>query len=91
MFSLGEKRFIAAAVEKILLEIGHPEMPGEKPKFELMVTGKESWSWAKIEPNWVFDDGQKEMGVNTWNEVARSVMDGNEYHAKDGPLTPSPK
>lgn len=91
MFSVGEKRFIAAAVEKILLELGHPEMPGQKPKFELMVTGKEAWSWAKIEPNWVFDDGQKEMGINPWNEIARNVMEEKASHAKNGPSSPLPK
>ena len=41
MFSKAEKIKISEAVEKILLEIGHPEMPNEKPEFHLNVRGKE--------------------------------------------------
>lgn len=72
MFSVEEKRKIAEAIEKLLLELDHPEMPKEKPKFKLHVDGKESWSWADIEPNWVFEDG-KEMGVNPFNEISREA------------------
>ena len=46
MFSKEEKQKIAKAVEDILLEINHPEMPKEKPRFHLHVDGKESWSWG---------------------------------------------
>ena len=52
MFSIEEKHKIAAAVEKVLLELNHPEMPKERPVFYLRVEGKASWSWADIEPNW---------------------------------------
>lgn len=55
MFSTEEKRKIAAALEKVLLEINHPEMPKERPYFKLHVDGKEDWSWADIEPNWVIE------------------------------------
>lgn len=74
MFSLSEKRMIAAEVEKLLLSLNHPEMPKEKPRFRLHVDGAESWSWADIEPNWTFDD--RAPGVNPWNEVARDAMKG---------------
>ena len=70
MFSVEEKRKIAKAIEKLLLELNHPEMPKEKPKFKLHVDGKEGWSWADIEPNWVFDES-KPMGVNPFNEIPR--------------------
>lgn len=73
MFSLDEKKRIAATIESLLLELNHPEMPKEKPKFKLHVEGKESWSWADIEPNWTFENKTSE--INTWNEVAREVMD----------------
>ena len=56
MFSKKEKQFIAAEVEKLLLSLNHPEMPKEKAVFHVHVEGKEDWSWADIEPNWVFDD-----------------------------------
>ena len=69
MFSKAEKQKIAKAIEKVLLEINHPEMPNEKPKFKLKVHGKEDWSWANIEPNWTYEN--KEPSVNPWNERPR--------------------
>lgn len=73
MFSIKEKQWLANEVEKLLLSLKHPEMPTEKPCFHLHVDGKESWSWAAIEPNWAFDETNK-PGINPWNEVARDVM-----------------
>ena len=73
MFSKEEKQKIAEAIEKLLLDLKHPEMLTEKPKFKLHVDGKADWSWADIEPNWVYED--KEPGVNPWNEVARKKME----------------
>lgn len=52
MFSAEEKEKIADAVEKVIMGFNHPEMPKERPEFSLTVYGKESWSWADIEPNW---------------------------------------
>ncbi len=72
MFSVTEKKEIARKIEKILLDLNHPEMPTEKPKFKLHVDGKEDWSWADIEPNWVFEDG-KPMGINPFNELPRDL------------------
>lgn len=72
MFSLKEKQMIADAIERLLLQLAHPEMPTEKPKFTLHVEGKESWSWADIQPNWTFEN--KEPEINPWNETARKVM-----------------
>ncbi len=72
MFSVAEKKMIARKVEELLLELDHPEMPKEKPVFTLHVDGKESWSWADICPNWVFEKG-KSMGVNPFNEVSREL------------------
>lgn len=73
MFSVDQKRQIAAAVEKVLLDLNHPEMPKEKPSFTLHVDGAESWSWADIAPNWTFDDVNK-PGVNPWNELVAAQM-----------------
>lgn len=69
-----EKQKIAETIEKMLLELKHPEMPKEKPKFKLHVDGKENWSFADIEPNWVYED--KEPGVNPFNEVSRELHNG---------------
>ena len=75
MFSLKEKKHIAYEIEKLLLELKHPEMPDSKPQFHLRVDGKESWSFAEIDPNWKFDNNNK-PSVNAWNEVAREVLKG---------------
>lgn len=76
MFSIKEKQKIAAAIEKVLLEIDHPEMPKEKPKFKLHVDGKESWSWADIEPNWTYED--RPATTTHWNENARDILSAND-------------
>jgi len=76
MFSIEEKAGIAAAVEKLLLDLDHPEMPREKPNFSLRVGGKEGWSWAIIEPNWKYI-GTKPT-TSHWNEEARTIMKGEK-------------
>ena len=77
MFSMAQKMQIAQAVEKVLLSFDHPEMPKEKPIFQLRVEGEEAWSWANIEPNWLFDDEHKKAGINPHNEmVAAKQKDG---------------
>ncbi len=58
MFNEKDKQQIAAIIEILLLSYKHPEMPEEKPEFALHVNGKESWSWADIEPNWHFKGGE---------------------------------
>ena len=57
MFSMKEKIKLAGIIEKALLDLNHPEMPGEKPRFQLHVEGEESWSWADIVPNWLWKKG----------------------------------
>jgi hypothetical protein len=82
MFSMKEKQHLAAVVEKALLELGHPEMPKDKPRFKLHVDGVESWSWADIEPNWTFAD--RAPGVNPWNEQVRSPAQKPEPYKCEG-------
>jgi hypothetical protein len=75
MFSMEEKQAIATAIEKILLDLNHPEMPKDKPSFELFVQGAQTWSWAVIKPNWTFEGPDAEVpGKNPWNEIARQVI-----------------
>ena len=73
MFSMKEKIKIADSIEKILLDLKHPEMPDKNPMFKIHIKGKEGWSWADIEPNWIFKSGKK-MGVNPFNEVSRKIF-----------------
>jgi hypothetical protein len=55
------------------LSLDHPEMPKEKPRFKLHVDGKESWSWADIDPNWLYENQGSPPG-NVFNEISRNVM-----------------
>jgi hypothetical protein len=67
MFSVAQKREIAEAVQKILRETGHPELPppGTEIRFLLHVDGAESWSWADIRNN----GSIPVPAVNPWNEA----------------------
>ena len=76
MFSSKEKQMIAAEIEKLLLQLKHPEMPDERPKFSLHVDGAESWSWADIEPNWKYDE-KNPPKTTPWNEKSRKIMNDN--------------
>lgn len=65
MFSVQQKRDIADAVQKILRETNHPELPAGEIQFELHVDGAESWSWADIRNNGAIT----RPAVNPWNEA----------------------
>jgi len=65
MFSVRQKREIADAVQKILRDTGHPELPEGEIRFRLHVDGAENWSWADIENNGAVPN----PGVNGWNEM----------------------
>jgi hypothetical protein len=64
MFSVRQKREIADAVQKILRDTGHPELPQGEISFHLHVDGAESWSWADIRNNGAVTN----PGVNPHNE-----------------------
>ena len=51
MFSVRQKREISEAVQKILRDTKHPELPEGEIEFVLHVDGAESWSWADIRNN----------------------------------------
>jgi len=65
MFSVDQKRAISAAVQKLLRDTNHPELPEGEITFTLQVLGKESWSWAEIKNNQAVTN----PGVNPWNEA----------------------
>jgi len=64
MFSVRQKRNISEAVQKILRETNHPELPKSEIHFLLHVDGAESWSWADIQNNGKVSDPD----INIWNE-----------------------
>lgn len=66
MFSQRQKQNIAEAVQKILKETNHPELPKGEISFQLHVDGAESWSWADIKNNGFYHF--EEPSVNGWNE-----------------------
>jgi hypothetical protein len=65
MFSVNQKRSISDAVQKILRDTNHPELPSGEISFLLHVDGAESWSWADIRNNGAVSN----PGVNPWNEM----------------------
>lgn len=64
MFSVQQKREIADAIQKILRETNHPELPKGEIQFNLHVLGAEHWSWADIRNN----GAVTQPDVNPWNE-----------------------
>ncbi len=65
MFSVQQKRDISDAVQKVLRDTGHPELPKGEVSFHLHVDGAESWSWADIKNNGAITN----PGVNPFNEI----------------------
>jgi len=64
MFSVRQKREIADAVQKILRNTNHPELPEGEITFSLHVSGATKWSWADIKNNGFVATPT----VNPWNE-----------------------
>ncbi len=70
MFSVRQKREISEAVQKILADTGHPELPTETEiSFVLCVQGEENWSWARIANNAAIE----KPSVNPHNEAQDNV------------------
>lgn len=75
MFSVQQKREIADAVQKILRDTGHPELPETEIQFELRVMNTYSspsstWTWALIRNNEAADrkeDNQHNERQNYWH------------------------
>lgn len=65
MFSVAQKRAIAEAVQQVLRDTQHPELPAGEIQFQLHVDGAECWSWADIQNN----GAVTRPGVNPWNEI----------------------
>lgn len=51
MFSVEQKRSISRAVQQVLRDTNHPELPTGEIQFKLHVDGAENWSWADIKNN----------------------------------------
>ncbi len=80
MFSIQQKRQIAEAVQKILRDTNHPELPTGEIRFELHVYGAEDWSWADIRNNGAVTN----PSVNPWNERTPTPDGGRD---KERPIT----
>lgn len=65
MFSVRQKREISDAVQTLLKETKHPELPEGEIYFRLIVNGATPMSWADIQNN----GSVTEPGVNPHNEV----------------------
>ena len=65
MFSVQQKREISGAVQKILRDTNHPELPAGEISFSLHIKGAEQWSWADIRNN----KDAPNPGINLFNEL----------------------
>lgn len=65
MFSLRQRREISDAVQKILRDTNHPELPVSEISFKLYVGGATDMSWAWIRNNGAVPD----PSVNPHNEA----------------------
>ena len=74
MFSVAQKRTISEAVQKVLRDTEHPELPKGEIVFFLHVEGAEMWSWADIRNNGAVDV----PSVNPWNERQARAEEGSE-------------
>jgi hypothetical protein len=77
MFSVAEKKYLAAEIGKLIAGLNHPEMGDGPPRFRIMVWGAESWSWADILDNATFQDTLAKgeaASPNPWNGVARERL-----------------
>ena len=74
MFSVSQKRAISEAVQKLLRDTNHPELPDTEIQFNLHVKGAEPWSWADIRNNGAVTN----PGVNPWNELQADKMKAKE-------------
>lgn len=68
MFSLNQKQKIAEAVQQVLRDTHHIELPEGEISFSLHVDGAESWSFADIRNNGYYTK-ENPPGVNPWNEA----------------------
>ncbi|KKM07775.1 hypothetical protein LCGC14_1730570 [marine sediment metagenome] len=67
MFSFRQKQEIADKVQEALRSTDHPELPKGEIKFILHVCGAESWSFADIKNNGLYE---KEIPtINPHNEA----------------------
>ena len=65
MFSVRQKREISEAIQSILRETNHPELPQGEINFIMTVNGAESWSYAIIMNN----GSVSTPTINPWNEA----------------------
>ncbi len=65
MFSGRQKRAIADAVQAVLRDTNHPELPAGEISFALLVAGSTPMSWADIRNNGAVDT----PSVNPHNEM----------------------
>ena len=70
MFSVRQKREISNAVQKLLRDTDHPELPDGEISFQLHVAGEYNWSWADIQNNAAIPI----PSINLHNELCDSTL-----------------
>ena len=85
MFSVEQKRDISDAVQKILRDTNHPELPATgEVSFSLHVDGAEMWSFADIKNNGAVGD----PGVNPHNELMAQMPEAKARDLIEKAQTP---
>ena len=68
MFSVEQKQKISEAIQGVLRETNHPELPKTEIQFSIHVDGAESWSWADIRNNGFYTK-ENPPSINPHNEA----------------------
>ena len=84
MFSVRQKREIADAVQKILRDTKHPELPEGEIVFSLEVLGETNLSWATIRNNGAVTT----PSVNPHNEAQDVQEAPGTPEAQNSPTSP---
>jgi len=64
LFSTKQKREISNAIQEVLRNTNHPELPHREIQFDIHIKGAENWSYAHITNN----GSCVKPSVNEWNE-----------------------
>ena len=72
MFSVRQKQEIAAAIQRVLRDTKHPELPEGEIRFEIHVCGATTMSWADIQNNGAVAD--PEMNLHNEEQDPRSGL-----------------
>ena len=78
MFSVRQKREISEAIQTILRDTHHSELPPDEIQFRIHIKGAENWSWADICNNGAVPNPSVNMH-NEWRDPFLPDLGGGLY------------